>query len=151
MRNLIAESHRLVEALNADITAGASSARVSIAKTNHVSVVVRTSSVATDFGFKIQEHTLATAGTTQDVVSSMPVYFKADADNKLTRQDESGVAQVTITELNGDAGLVQIEIDCGDLTDGFEFISIAFDAAVRDVDAMYLLDTHNKPGYLHEL
>ena len=153
MRVLIAESHRLVEGINGDIAGGASTSRVKIDRTNHVSVVVRVETAAAALGFKIQEHDAASGGNTNDVVRTIPVYVKAEADAKFSKVESDGAAQVTLAGLNGTAGLVQIEIDSGDLTEGFEYVSIAFDdpGAAREVCAMYLLDSHNKPGYLHEL
>lgn len=150
---MLAEDKRLVEGINGDIAGGASSARVKVTGTNQVAVVVRVESAAADLGFKIQEHDAAAAGNTQDVVRTVPVHFKVDADASLTRKDEDGNAQVTVSELNGAAGLVQVEIDSGDLSEGFEYVSIAFDdpGAARLVCAMYLLDTHNKSAYKHEL
>tara|TARA_R110000787_G_scaffold5686_9_gene20569 strand:- start:10178 stop:10639 length:462 start_codon:yes stop_codon:yes gene_type:complete len=151
---LLAEEFRIENGLLADTAGGVDSARLRVVGTNKVSVIVALGTgVATTLVMKIQEHDAAAAGTTKDVVRTVPVYFKADGDVVMTKLIEDGLAPIAISALDTVKGSVVIEIHLDDLTEGFEYVSINFAApgAARLANVDYALDTHNKAAYLHVL
>lgn len=150
---ILGEQYKVEKGFLGDADGGVSTERLHVTKANKVAVALKVEAgVATTFSFKIQEHNAAALGTTNDVVTTVPVYYKADADAAYTRLDPS-VALVEIADLNTAAGLVVVEIELQDLTDGFEYVSLAITApgAARNVAAMYLVDTKLKPAYQVEL
>ena len=152
---LFAEEKRVENGLFADVNGGSDSVRISLTEANKVSIVVSLPAAAgATLDVKVQEHDAAAAGNTNDVVLSVPHYFMLDADTKMTKIEETGNAVVDFGgALDAVAGTAVIEIDCADLTDGFEYVSLNFadGGFARVVAVNYMIDTKRKPAYEVEL
>lgn len=154
MSKMFAEEYRVEKGFLGDAAGGVSTDRLKVSKGNRVAVLLKVETgVATTLSVKIQEHDAAVAGNTQDVVRTVPVHYKTDAASVMTRLDENGLADIAIADLDTAAGLVVVEIEKDDLTNGFEYVSLAIAApgAARQVCALYALDSKFDPAYQLEL
>lgn len=148
------EEIRVEKGLLADVNGGADSARIDMKEANKVSIVVSLPAAAgATLDVKVQEHTLIAAGVTKDVLTSVPYYAMIDADTKMTKYDAVAGVMDASGALDADAGLMVIEIDEGDLTDGYQFVSLNFanGGFARVVSVNYMVDTKRKPAYEVEL
>lgn len=151
--NLFAEEIRVESGLLADANGGAESARVHLQKSNAVAIVVELAAgTGTTFSMTLRQHDAASGGNSADLISSVPVYHKAAADNKFTRLDVSAATNA-ISSLDTSAGTVIVQVYQDDLADDYEYISLvlADPGAARIVSVDYMLDTKNKPAYAIEL
>ena len=153
MNKLFAEEFRVQKGLLGDIFGNTESARIGLSKGNALSIVVELGTgTGTSADFTLKQHTLAAAGTSADLISSVPVYHKIDADAAFTRLDIS-TANFTIASIDTVAGTMIVEVYADDLAEGFGFISLVSTAGgtVRTGSVSYMLDTKNKPAYAIEL
>jgi len=132
-----------------DIAAGVESDRLSLKDSNKVSIVVKLAvGSGTTFSMTLRQHDAATSGTSADLISSVPVYHKADADADFIRLDPT-TATIAISEVDTLAGHVIVEVYQNDLAYGFDYVSLVLAApgAARVASVDYMIDTKNKPAY----
>ncbi len=150
---LFAEQIRVKKGLIGDVNAGAESARVHLQKSNQLAIVVELAAgTGTDFEYTLRQHDAASAGNSADLVSTVPVYHKADVDAEFVRLDVDA-ATVAIPAVDTAASTVVIEVYEDDLTEGFEYVSLVLSAAgaARIASVSYMADTKFKPAYQEEL
>lgn len=147
---LFAEDKRVEKAgVLGDVFGGVETARLHLKEANAVAIVIELGAgTATDFQMTLRQHDAAAAGNSLDLVSSVPVYHKVDADAQFTRLDVEA-ANNAIASLDTDAGTVIVEVYTNDLDDGFEYISLDLPASgsARVASVEYIVDTKNKPAY----
>jgi hypothetical protein len=86
-----------------------------------------------------------------DLERKLPAFVKVDGSSAVEKA-EDGSAQLTVTELNGAAGYVMVEVEGQDLSEGFSHFRIQVDgAAARNVCATYEADTEYKPAIDQDL
>lgn len=150
---LFAEEIRVKKGLLQDANGGAESPRLHLQKANKVAIVVELAvGVGTTFSMTLRQHDAASGGNSADLISTVPVYHKIDADNKFTRLDVVAATNA-IASLDTAAGTVIVEVYQDDLTEGMEYVSLvlANPGAARIVCVDYMIDTKNKPAYKVEL
>lgn len=151
MDMLLSERCRTEKGFLGDANGGAESARIDLSKCNKLQFEVQLAAgVATTCSLNLRQHDDALAGTSSDLVSSVPHYKKTDAEAAFTRVDANVAA---VSELDTAAGTVLVEVYAEDLADGFRWVSlqVADPGAARVVSVSAHLDSKHKPGYLVEL
>jgi len=147
---LLSEEIRVKNAgILGDTAGGVETDRLFLGDSNKVSIIVKLAVRAgTTFSMTLRQHTLAAAGTSADLISTVPVYHKADVDADFTRLDVTTAANAIAT-LDTVAGHVVVEVCQDDLADGFDYISLVLAApgAARVGCVDYMIDTKNKPAY----
>jgi len=150
MEKLFSEQIRVENAgILGDIAGGVETDRLDLSKSNKVSIVVKLAAGAgTTFSMTLKQHDLAAAGTSVDLVSSVPVYQKQDADAAFTRFDGS-TATIASANVDTAAGVVVVEVHQDDLAEGNRYVSLvlASPGAARVASVDYMIDTKNKPAY----
>lgn len=101
-------------------------ARVKMGAAHKVAFTVAVPSVAEDLVFTMRQHDAASAGNSKDLVVVNDLTYKLIADAKATKVDAPETAQVTVSQLNGQAGHVVVEINAEDLdvNNGFAYVSL---------------------------
>ena len=151
---LFAEDKRVEKAgVLGDVFGGVETARIHLKEANALAIVLELGAgTATTFSMTLRQHDAPSAGNSADLVSSVPVYHKVDADNKFTRLDVEAATNA-ISTLDTDAGTVIVEVYLDDLDEGMEYISLILPASgsARVACVDYVMDTKNKPAYQVEL
>lgn len=132
----------------------AESARLDLSKVNRVTVTVALGAgTGTTCTLTLRQHTAASGGTSADVVSTVPFYYAADVDTAMTKVEATGVAAMTIADLDTAAGLVEVPVYLDDLDEGYRWVSLSLAASgsARIVSMVYHVDTKNKAAYEVEL
>jgi len=151
MDALLSEKCRTEKGFLGDANGGAETSRIDLSKCNKLQFEVQLAAgVATTCSLNLRQHDDPSAGTSQDLVSSVPHYKKADADAAYTRVDANVAA---VSELDTAAGTVLVEVYKEDVADGFRYVSlqIADPGAARIVSVSAHLDAKQKPAYQVEL
>ena len=135
-------------------TAAVTGARIQVSKGFRVAVICSFGdSTAAVTSITMQQHTLASAGTTKVLATSNPYFHKVAAATSFTKVELSAAASVIApTVLAADEGIYVFEILAEDLDreNGFDFFSIdvADSTAAKIMGAVYVLhDVRNVPAY----
>ena len=136
----------------ADINgSGLTGARVDMSKTYKLAIKVNYASAAAGADITLLQHDAASGGTSK-ALSISNAYYKSLAGAAFTKEEISGVSNITDADLNGSAGVIVVEINAEDLdvNNGFSFVSanLADPAVARVVAVDYV--GHNlrvMPGY----
>ena len=153
MEKLFSERIRVEKGLLGDIFGATESSRVGFEKANAIAIVVELGAgTGTSADFTLRQHDAPSAGNSADLISSVPVYHKIDADAAFTRLDTT-TANFTIASLDTVAGTMIVEVYADDLAEGNTHVSLVSTAGgtVRVGSVSYMLDTANKAAYQIEL
>jgi hypothetical protein len=153
---LLLECCALKKGFLGDLTGGASTARMTMAKSSRVAIVVELAAAAVDLNITLKQHDAASAGTTKDLAILSPYYKKVGAATKFTKVVAPEVAQVIDASFNGAAGVIVFdvlgeELDCNG---GFNHISavIAQGAVARIACIEFVAhEAHEEPAYKIDL
>ncbi len=133
-----------------DANAAKESDRISLAGASKIRFLVRVEAgAATTCAFKLIEHDAAAAGASQDLISVLPHYYRVDGSAGV-KVEPVLTASVTVVALDTAAGLVMVEVDHSDMTDGFTHVSLelaAPGALLRISGAVVEIDHERKPAY----
>lgn len=139
-------------------TAGLTGARISLAKSQRMAVVVHMGgSTAATASFTLRQHDAASGGNSKDLEVSNPYYVKASADTKFTKVDPASAAATydLSATFAGDSGVVVFEVleSQLDVSGGFDHfsINIADPAAAKIFSAVYVAEMSTLPAYEQDL
>jgi hypothetical protein len=150
MEMMISEKIATVKGLEfASVNALAETDRIPMKDAYKMRFLVRLEAGAgTTCSVKVIEHDAAVAGNSNDVVLTTKHIVRVDgSDAELV--DASGVADIAVADLDTDAGLLMVEVNTCDMTDGFDHLSleIAAPGAARILGVVCELETKVIPGY----
>jgi len=81
----------------------------------------------TTLSFKVLQHTLNSGGETKDVILETPQFYRVDG-GPWQKIEPSGVATVSIADLDTASGIVAIDIEPSSLEDGYRWCSLEVSA-----------------------
>jgi hypothetical protein len=136
-----------------DLNAAAiTGARIGLAQGYKVAVIVGFGdSVGATVQITLRQHTAASAGTSADLSVANVYYKKVGAATSFTKVEPSvAAAQYDLSaDLAAEPGLVVLEIDGPQLSEGFTHFSIdlADSGAAKIVCATYIMSAKHEPAY----
>lgn len=130
-----------------DVATAKETARIGMKGALRMRALIRIETGAADAVVKVIEHNAAAAGTSQDLVVSLPHVVRVDGAAGVSKP-AVGTANITVTEVNAAAGYIMLEVQGEDLSEGFTHISVSVDGqAARNAHIAFEANTEYKPAY----
>ena len=132
MEGYFGEHNQIVKAYNAADLNGASTVRIKLSESYKIAFLISCANVAADLVVNMQQHDAASGGNSKALETAEP-YFSGETqlDAKTERSVKSDA--ITISEVNGQEGIVSVEIlaENLDIDNGFEYVSLNFSGGAR--------------------
>lgn len=156
MNSLNSEEQKLKAlAVPGDVAGTVTGARVNIGKGEQVAVELNSDAAAQDLVVALKQHTAAAGGTTANLQYSGSYFFHPADGSASTKVDFVDQHTLTISEINGAAGVIELDIlaDKLDVNNGYGFVSANLSAGgAKVVSGVYkLIDAKNKPAYYESI
>jgi len=109
--------------------------------------IVRVESAAADVQITLREAKDAAGTDAQNLVRCLPALSKVDG-SATVEIAEDNTAVITVTDLNGAAGYVVVEVEGQNLSEGFTHFALSIDGgAARNGQATFESEKERKPAY----
>lgn len=139
-------------AIPGDVAGTVAGGRIDMGKGDRLQIEVNCDAAAQDLVVTLQQHDAASGGNSKALQIDRKYFYKLAGAASKVKVDESGTASdtITVSAVNGTAGIVEIELLAEDLdvNGGFSYVSASLSAGGAKVcSGVYkLFDLRNKPA-----
>lgn len=152
MNSLNSEEQKLKAlAVPGDVSGTVTGARIDLGKGEQVAIELNSDAAAQNLVVALKQHTVASGGTPANLQLSGSYFFHPADGSASTKVDFTDQHTLTISQVNGAAGVIEIDIKAEklDVNNGYRYVSANLSAGgAKVVSGVYkLIDVKNKPAY----